>query len=367
MSLEDLFDTEFMVEDPKKGVGCKKERSWVATKIVEGEKEWECRSVRKNFDGFTRYPEQGILLNSRVQMRCISNIVAMNLLIKLYHIAQQLRWYQWYKAFYTFFALLWIPHSAYTAVSLVFVAAVIFIIASSIVYIINDIYDIERDSLHPTKKQRPLAAGKITLFEAYSLLLILSGTLLLAMGAVNNTWLAVIILVYLFVNILYTFGLKHLPYIDIITIGMLAGLRVIAGFVVLGLPVAWYFVMVIVTLVLFVMSVQRLAEISMNLVGTRPVLRVYNPKVLKLLMTVFMMISVILYYFAMAMVAIPLVYTDVLYFLVLFSVHQFMMFSHTKVNKIDNGFKIFVENRTTLVLSLLFALVMIVSLVWFLR
>ncbi|MCC7304171.1 UbiA family prenyltransferase [bacterium] len=277
----------------------------------------------------------------------------MNFLVKVGYIFRELRWNQWYKGFFTFFALLWVPHLWQQQFSLVFAGAITFNIASSIVYLINDLRDIEQDRIHPEKKNRPLASGKLSPWEIYALLVLLCGALMMLTVIIPSSDLALLLLVYLVANFAYSYWLKQLPYVDIMLVATFACFRVVGGFVLLEIPIVWYFVSVVFTLGIFVTSMQRLAEISLGIVNTRSTLRYYSSSVLKLIMTVFMIMTVFLYYVASSLVAPPLIYTDVLYFLVLLSMQQYMMVSKTRKSVAWSGFVFLSNHKLTLVLLVL--------------
>lgn len=304
-------------------------------------------------------------MNCCVDNRSIFDVKSMQFLVKLGYIFRQVRWNQWYKGFFTFFALLWVPHQSTQYVSLALAGAIAFNLASSIVYIINDFRDIERDKFHPSKKFRPLVSGQLSPWEAYALMIILSGMLLIIVGVISSTAFASILLGYLLGNLIYTYGIKHIPYLDITFVAAFSSMRVVAGFFLLGIPVAWNFVAVIFTLVLFVMAVKRLAEMSLATFKTRPALQFYSPHILKLLMTIFMMITVIMYYFAMSIAALPLIYTDILYFLVLLSVHQYMAYGENDRAVAENGFLFLVHSRLSLVLLTLLILTLATFIILF--
>jgi len=250
------------------------------------------------------------------------------------------------------------------AVSLVFAGAVAFNLVSSIVYIINDFKDIDYDRAHPQKKYRPLAAGTLSHLEAYALVIILAGIVMLLIGMLNNVAFAAILLSYVLLNLLYTYVVKHIPYLDITLVSSFAGMRVASGFVLLGLPVSWIFVSVLVTLTFFMLTVTRLAEVGVANFIARPVIQKYSPRVLKFLMTVFLMVTVVLYFVALTFVALPLVYTDALYFLVLFSIHEYMCYTDVRNRQGEGGFNLLVHNRRTLMLTVLFVLTLLIIGVW---
>jgi 4-hydroxybenzoate polyprenyltransferase len=88
-------------------------------------------------------------------------------------------------------------------------------LASSTVYLINDIADIEQDRQHPKKKHRPLPSGKLTVPTAASAAVLL-GVVTLAVSFVLNTFFSALVLTYIFMNLLYSLRLKHVPIIDVL-------------------------------------------------------------------------------------------------------------------------------------------------------
>ena len=109
-----------------------------------------------------------------------------------------------------------------------FFAFALFSIASSSIYILNDIYDIAEDKLHPEKKNRPIAAGKIKK-NAALIISILLMLLALLFSFLFNLKVFYVIVSYIMVNILYSVRLKHIPILDIFVISLGFVLRVIVG------------------------------------------------------------------------------------------------------------------------------------------
>jgi 4-hydroxybenzoate polyprenyltransferase len=155
-------------------------------------------------------------------------------------------------------------------------AFVLFCIASSATYIVNDLHDIERDRRHPTKsKTRPLAAGKVTVPMALGLLGVLLA-LLVAGGFLAPRVLAVIA-VYLLLNLAYSFVLKHQPVIDIFTIALGFVLRVYAGTMALALPLSSWMLVTTLCLALYLAAVKRKQELAQSGIDGREVLKKYSP------------------------------------------------------------------------------------------
>lgn len=103
-----------------------------------------------------------------------------------------------------------------------------FSFAASGVYILNDYFDIEGDSLHPLKKNRPLASGKI-----FKKLAIFLSVLLSALGLLGGALLSInifyILLAYVFLNLCYSFKLKHFAIIDVLIVSMGYIMRLLVG------------------------------------------------------------------------------------------------------------------------------------------
>lgn len=161
------------------------------------------------------------------------------------------------------------------AVGRTLVAVLLFCLAASAVYIVNDIKDLERDRLHPKKSRtRPLAAGIVSLPTAYVLL-----------GAVYTALLAgwwfepqivQVIVLYLALNIAYTFVLKHQPVVDIFIIAIGFVLRVYAGAMALSVPVSNWMLVTTLCLALYLAAVKRRQELSQSGVDGRVVLEKYS-------------------------------------------------------------------------------------------
>ena len=110
----------------------------------------------------------------------------------------------------------------------VLVGFFLFSLASSSIYIFNDIIDIENDRQHPEKRHRPIASGKISLKFAISLSIFLGLGSLLVSSYINFTF-GLIVLGYMILNILYSIILKNIVILDVMTISAGFVLRVIAG------------------------------------------------------------------------------------------------------------------------------------------
>lgn len=162
-----------------------------------------------------------------------------------------------------------------------FAVFVILSLASSAVYVMNDICDVEFDRAHPTKKDRPIASGEVSLAGAKTLawvlaILALVSSFLLGLG----TGLCVV--VYLAMNVAYSTRLKHVLLIDVMCIATGFALRVLAGVYALGdLPTAWI-VLCVFFLALFLGFGKRRGELEQQTsdAQARPVLYGYDRSLL---------------------------------------------------------------------------------------
>jgi decaprenyl-phosphate phosphoribosyltransferase len=158
-------------------------------------------------------------------------------------------------------------------------AALIFCVASSATYILNDLSDIERDRRHPRKsKSRPLASGLVSVPQALVLLLVLYAALLAAWWVMPAV--LYVVLGYLLLNLAYTLVLKHQPVIDIFTIAIGFVLRVYAGAMALSVPVSSWMFVTTLCLALYLAAVKRSQELASHGSDSREVLQHYTPALL---------------------------------------------------------------------------------------
>ncbi|MDR1529356.1 MAG: decaprenyl-phosphate phosphoribosyltransferase [Burkholderiales bacterium] len=161
------------------------------------------------------------------------------------------------------------------ATSQTFLAMLLFCVASSAAYIINDIRDIDHDRRHPEKsKTRPLAAGIISIPASLILLIMLYGILLY--GWFLTPKVVLVIIVYLILNLLYTFVLKHQPVLDIFSIAASFVLRVYAGAVAIVVPVSPWMFITTLCLALYLAAIKRRQELNQRGVSGRNVLEKYS-------------------------------------------------------------------------------------------
>ena len=161
------------------------------------------------------------------------------------------------------------------AVKNAFIAALLFCIASSSAYIINDIRDIDKDRRHPIKSvTRPLASGDLKVRQALALLLFFYAFLSYFFNLFPNV--IYVIVIYLFLNVLYSYYLKNQPVLDIFSIASGFVLRVVAGSVAIGVPISSWMCITTMCLALYLAAVKRRQELSVQGTASRGVLEYYT-------------------------------------------------------------------------------------------
>lgn len=161
------------------------------------------------------------------------------------------------------------------AIGQALLAMVLFCVASSAVYIVNDIRDIDRDRRHAKKRHtRPLASGAASVPAALTLLAVLYGALVL--GWFVQPAAVAVICGYLVLNLAYSFWLKHQPVLDIFSIAFGFVLRVYAGAQALAVPVSSWMFVTTLCLALYLAAVKRRQELSQSGSEGREVLQRYT-------------------------------------------------------------------------------------------
>jgi 4-hydroxybenzoate polyprenyltransferase len=162
-----------------------------------------------------------------------------------------------------------------TAITNELLATLLFCLAASATYVINDIQDVERDRQHPTKrKKRPIANGSVTVPQAIGLLLMLYVGI--GLGAWVMPKVILVIIGYMLLNVAYSFYLKHQPVLDIFTIAIGFVLRVFAGAVALDVPVSSWMFITTLCLALYLAAIKRRQELNQSGTKGRKILEQYS-------------------------------------------------------------------------------------------
>ncbi|MBM7038061.1 decaprenyl-phosphate phosphoribosyltransferase [Vibrio ulleungensis] len=154
-------------------------------------------------------------------------------------------------------------------------AFIIFCLASSATYVLNDYNDIENDRKHPVKSRtRPLASGEVSKPQARILMIVLYS--IVALSALVYPKVVAVVAAYLLLNVAYTFYLKHQPVLDIFTIATGFVLRVYAGAVSLDVPLSSWMFITTLSLALFLAAIKRRQELMKSGNKARSVLQFYT-------------------------------------------------------------------------------------------
>ncbi|WP_397386860.1 decaprenyl-phosphate phosphoribosyltransferase [Paenibacillus sp. BIC5C1] len=170
---------------------------------------------------------------------------------------------QWTKNLLLFAALLFSFEEIRTETILsTLLGFILFSLVAGCVYILNDYVDRDRDRQHPVKMFRPLASGQVNPAQA-----LLFGILLLILSVgtafVMNPLFGVLCIVYFLLNVSYSFVLKHLVILDMMTIAAGFVLRAIAGGVLIHVPFTPWFLICTMLLSLFLAIGKRRNELTL--------------------------------------------------------------------------------------------------------
>ena len=182
--------------------------------------------------------------------------------MNLFALFKLMRPKQWIKNFFVFAAIIFSGNFLNTGLlTSNLLTFALFCLTSSSIYIINDIVDIEKDRAHPTKKFRPLPSGKITVSAA----LVCCAIIVAAVAVISYNYLDIritgIYLLYFVMNILYSFILKNIVIIDVMTITLGFVLRVASGGYATGVQVSTWLFLCTILLSLFLALNKRKSEI----------------------------------------------------------------------------------------------------------
>lgn len=214
-----------------------------------------------------------------------------------------------------------------------------FCLLSSSVYTFNDIIDLERDRQHPLKKNRPLAAGKLSVATAgvIGLMLALGG---LALAYFIGWSLFIVAIGYLLLNILYTLWLKNIVIIDVMSIAAGFVLRALAGAVAIHVAFSDWLLITTFVLALFLGLGKRRHEIMVlesEAASHRKILDKYSPYLLDQLIGVVTASTVITYlFYTLSNEVGEKLHTDYLYITVPFVIYGIFRYLYL-VHKEEKG------------------------------
>lgn len=205
---------------------------------------------------------------------------------------------QWVKNLLVFAALIFSKHLLLAdSVVLAALAFVSFCCVASASYLMNDVQDAESDRLHPGKRLRPIAAGRVTPATALLVAALLAGGGL-AIGVGLGPHFALTIVAYAVLQISYSFVLKDVVILDVMAIATGFVLRAVGGGVVIDVDVSPWLMICTFLLALFLGFSKRRHELQLlegNAVAHRRSLREYSPYFLDQMISVVTASTVLAY------------------------------------------------------------------------
>ena len=238
-----------------------------------------------------------------------------------------------------------------------------FCLLSSAVYVINDIRDMEADRLHEVKRNRPIASGAVPIPAAWAL----AAALLLAALAIQLTAFGCegsslpLLLAYFAVNMGYSLGLKHVPFLDIVLLVMGFVLRVVYGAAIVGSSTSAWVYLTVFSLSFYLGLGKRRNELVRSRGGTRKVLQYYSYEFLDKFMYLCLTLAVTFYALWSADSEITAKYgTDKLIWTVPLVIIILMKYSaDIESNSYGDPVDVVIHDKVLLGLAVLFGLVMV--------
>lgn len=181
----------------------------------------------------------------------------------LFNVFRLLRPRQWIKNLAIFAAITFTGRLFEIAIfEKVFLGFLVFCALSSAIYIVNDIFDKEKDRLHPFKKNRPLAKGDISIPFAIFLSAVLTIASLIV-GFFITPAFFILVIFYLILQVSYSVILKHIAVIDILALAAGYILRVYAGEFASGFHISVWLLLTTISLSLFLAIGKRRSELTL--------------------------------------------------------------------------------------------------------
>lgn len=208
---------------------------------------------------------------------------------------------QWSKNLVVFAGLIFAREFTNTVlISKATLAFVLFCLASSSMYLINDLIDYQKDKLHPRKSLRPIASGKIAKSGALILAVILIITSLTGAFHFLNKYFFAAICSYVILSMLYSFFLKKVVIIDVMSIAAGFVLRAVGGAAAINVEISAWLVVCTTLLALFLSFGKRRHELVLleaNAANHRGILAKYSVSLLDQLISIVTAATIISYAF----------------------------------------------------------------------
>lgn len=238
-----------------------------------------------------------------------------------------------------------------------------FCLLSSAVYVLNDIRDVEADRQHEVKRNRPIASGAVPIPAAWALSAVLFAAALAIhlVSCGNRGGSFFLMLAYFAVNLGYSLGLKHVPFLDIVLLVMGFVLRVVYGAAIVGSSTSAWVYLTVFSLSFYLGLGKRRNELLKGKGGTRKVLQYYSYEFLDKFMYLCLTLAVTFYALWSADSEITSKYgTDKLIWTVPLVIIILMKYSaDIESNSYGDPVEVVTHDKVLLALAALFGLVMV--------
>lgn len=211
-------------------------------------------------------------------------------------IAQQIRIHHWIKNLIIFLPVFFAGKlNDWQLVSRSVLIFISFSLAAGFVYCVNDLFDKANDKKHPSKKLRPLAAGKLSSRQVLMLAFVCLLISVVILSSLKNWSAGLAIIIYLTINLTYTLGLKNIAIVDIFLLAINYLIRLYVGATVTNITISvWLFTTILFGSFVLIFG-KRYAEFKNNAV--RKVLQFYTAKFLDSLLIVSLTITITAFVF----------------------------------------------------------------------
>ena len=233
-----------------------------------------------------------------------------------------------------------------TAITTTSIGFLAFCLSASLIYIINDIKDVENDRKHPIKKKRPIASGTISIKQAYTLAAILTLiiTMIYIIAPINKLSI-IILIIYVLTNVGYSLGLKNIPIIDVVILVLGFLLRIIYGAMLCNIFVSDWLYLTILVFAFFMGFGKRRNELRKN----------YNYEFLDKIIYTFITLCITFYsLWAMASPSKYMIYTTFLLIIILLK-YTLKLESDSFGDPVD----MLLEDKILLIMCIIYTLVVV--------
>lgn len=234
-----------------------------------------------------------------------------------------------------------------------------FCLISSVIYVINDINDVEKDRNHPVKCKRPIASGAISVKNAkicVFLLIALSSIMLISTLFLGRFQLEAVILIgiYFVINLMYSKGMKNIPIVDVVILAVGYLIRILYGASIIGVEISSWLYLTTLTGALYLGIGKRRNELrSQGGKDTRKVLNLYNYNFLDKNMYMFLGLTITFYALWAIQTAYPFMIWTVIIIIVIFMKYSLDI---EGVDSEGNPMDVIKNDKTLLLLAILYAL-----------